>query len=159
MSEFRGGREDALRLTGFVDGESVREEGDEEVTDRPVLDICTQQIPSASPQSPAYRNSPSSRITLSPNTVISNLPVASSRERMFRIGFERALRSIAATPACSRPGVSSWQLPRERFGRTQTDQGFSWRSRRGWRCGRDWWGSRHAGGGGAASQEVQERIR
>lgn len=41
---------------------------------------------------------PSSRMTLSPKTVISNLPVASSLERMLRMGRERALRSMAATP-------------------------------------------------------------
>lgn len=37
-------------------------------------------------------------MTLSPKTVISNFPVANNRERMLRIGLERALRSIAATP-------------------------------------------------------------
>jgi len=45
-------------------------------------------------------------MTLSPKTVISNLPVARRRERMLRIGRERALRSMAATPACEEHLVS-----------------------------------------------------
>jgi hypothetical protein len=42
---------------------------------------------------------PSSRMTLSPNTVISNFPVANRRERIFLIGLDRAFLSMAATPA------------------------------------------------------------
>jgi hypothetical protein len=57
------------------------------------------------------RDVPSSRITLSPNTVISNLPVARRRERMLRMGRERALRSMAATPG----GQDPCQLVRLRF--------------------------------------------
>lgn len=51
---------------------------------------------------------PSSRMTLSPKTVISNFPVASSRERMLRMGRERALRSMAATPASKHSNVQSF---------------------------------------------------
>lgn len=53
---------------------------------------------------------PSSRITLSPKTVISNLPVASKRERMFLIGFERAFLSIAATPIYPPMSNDQWTI-------------------------------------------------
>lgn len=85
--------------TSFVDGETVRVERDEKIANGPVLDVCDSQRVNISVVGRRGRGSaPSSRMTLSPKTVISNLPVARSRERMLRMGRERALRSMAATP-------------------------------------------------------------
>lgn len=90
------------RLTGFVDGKAVRIERDEKVANWPVLNVYwAHRVVSTKiwfHEERTEREAPSSKMTLSPKTVMSNLPVASSLDKMLRIGFDRAFRSMAATP-------------------------------------------------------------
>ena len=83
----------------FVQGEVSRKEGDEDIASWPVFDICRWEVR----KKRAYQGdlgSPSSRITLSPKTLTSTVPLdlSTRRVRISLIAFERALTSIAHIP-------------------------------------------------------------
>lgn len=82
---------------GLVEGKVGGEEGDEDIASGPIFDVCGGV---SAKRGRGRKGVLSSRMTLSPKTFTSIAPrdQATRRVRISRIGFERALMSMAQMP-------------------------------------------------------------
>jgi len=96
-------------LNGFLQRKTRRKEWYQEITSWPLLNICSITMKASVGPSNWIQSRcsvPSSKIVLSPNMTISKSPYASSRFKIYRIGFDLALQSMAHTPTTS---VMKWK--------------------------------------------------